>query len=351
MTFDLAAAIKAAGAAVQVPDGQYGNLSIRQPCHLVGGPGAVFRSINITLPAHDVILEGFSVHLTPDAGTVSTTGGVRFAGSAPTPISGLTLRGLTLTCGPAVTGCAQDAEPGSQTAFGDNVLGLPTGTGVALYWARNVSIEDCDISGFMAGVSMGDCRGVAIRGNHIHDIRTTPIGGSVLGDITISGNRLVHSTPWKFGGKGDHGDAVHLWTDAKQKALGRVMGVTVSGNWIEQFKPLLGIYLDDNGQGIGFGDVDISGNAIMACHAQGMLLENVQGRASGNLLLQIAGDPAHDAVSVRPIAGSVVSLSGNVGHDIYGALAAQPGNTVVPPAVQPAWVVDLARAKFAVPQP
>lgn len=345
MTFNLASAIKSAapGDTISLPDGVYGDLTLKKSVRLVGGKGALFRSV--TVLASSVYLEGFSVACVPNLIAGSPTSGVRVVS-----VGGFHANGLTVSCGSALVGVAPDSDPNLPRP-GDNVIGWPTGTGIELNWADGAIVENCDVSKAFAGIGFADAKGLRLTGNTIHDVRTSMIHGSALGDIEIVGNVLTKSNPWGYGGNADHADFIHAWTDPA-KASGPVNHVVISDNLMDQGTgfPIMGPYLDDNNKGIGFTDVLLSGNVLLSGHAQGFLLENVKGDVRDNVLLMVSGDPAHNAPSIRAIAGSVVTCERNIAHDIYKTLAAQPaanGNIIVPVGIQPALVQALARARIA----
>ncbi|HPU16529.1 MAG TPA: calcium-binding protein, partial [Polymorphobacter sp.] len=133
-------------------------------------------------------------------------------------------------------------------------------------------------------------KGITITGGHdflidnndIYNLRTTPISGSVTSNLTISNNHTWDSRPWQFGGNGDHGDRIHIWTSGTP-----ITGLVIANNYLDQGAgdPMLGIYLDDNGTGMGFTNAIITGNTLIDGTGQGVLLENVSGTVSNNALI------------------------------------------------------------------
>jgi hypothetical protein len=327
------------GEVIVLAPGSYGDLTVRRPGVTIQGPAdAVVRSINVISPGNGVTLRGFTVQMAPNAATVSTLGAVRFAS-----VTDAVVDGLTITCGNAVVGVSPDADP-TMPRPGNNVLGLPTGTGLVLQNVARATVTNCDISRAFAGVQVSDASGLLIDRCHVHDVRTSGIHGSVLGDITITNNRLEKAAPWKLGGAGDHADGVHLWTDPAKAALGRAMNIVVSDNLLIYDVALLPIYLDDNSNGIGYGAADISRNVILGAHALGVALENVQGQANDNVLLPVAGDPAHNMPGIYPTAGSIVALNRNTASDLQKSFAnAPPANSNVSLRPTAAMVAALAK--------
>lgn len=325
---------------LQLAPGLYGDVTVRRGhVTLQGPPEAVFRSVTVLGPA--TTLDGFSDVLTPDAGTASSTGAIRVVSA-----SGVTIRNLHIRCGLATFGVSPDSDP-ALPRLGDNVLGLPTGRGISLDRADGASVTGVEISQCHRGIVVANSAKATISGNHIHDLRNTFIDGGNDPGLTIAGNWLEASRPWKLGGHGDHGDYIHIWTQPANQNT-PTDGVTITNNTMLQGAGagIMGIYLDDNHNGLGFTHATIAGNMLYGANGQGLLLERTQGAVNDNVLLEASGDPAHDAPSMKAIDGSAVSFQRNVAHDIAGTLAAQPavnGNLIVPAAVQPAWVVEMAR--------
>jgi hypothetical protein len=345
----LAAALAAAkpGDTLSLGGGAYGDVVFRRPGVTLSGPkNAVLNSLTIMSPAANVVVEGFTVDLTPTAATITSTGVVRAVN-----MSGVTIRDLTITGGPAVKGCAQTALAGAQSAFGGNVLGLPTATGIVMDGVSNWSVDGCSISKLFAGITTCG-ENFQITNNEIFDLRTSPIHGTVWGDATIIGNYLHDSTPWNFGGSGDHGDYIHLWTDPA-KSSAPIANVVITGNHIEQGAggQMLGINLQATPQaatGLGFAAPVIDGNLILSGHAEGIRTEAAAGVAiTDNILLQTSGGPK-DAPSILPTYGSTPILQRNLAVDLYGYMASDRSNIIIPTGTVIApWMLAVARAQFA----
>jgi parallel beta-helix repeat protein len=192
-----------------------------------------------------------------------------------------------------------------------NVLGLPTGRGISILNSSGVTISGNDISTFHKGVVLNGASNIVLADNEIHNLRTTPISGGNVQNVTITGNHLHDSKPWNFGGTGDHGDFIHLWT---VKGGLPSANIIIRNNFLDQGNsdPLLGIYLDDNGNRIGFLGVDITNNVISNTNAQAIRLENVQGVVSGNTLVQPRATSYHDIPGVLALDGSNIQLLNNL---------------------------------------
>lgn len=197
-------------------------------------------------------------------------------------------------------------------------------------------MEGCDLGESHKGIVLNNSSALRLLRNDIHDTRTGQISGAGVSDVVIEANRLYNSRPWNFGGRGDHGDFIHLWTEPKYQSEPSTE-IVIRDNLIDQADgfPILGIYLDDNGNGLGFKNVDISQNVILNGNGQGVRLERTQGAVMNNWAVQTSGGPG-DAPSIRLWDGCDVTMAGNVMADIYGAIkaaGAMAANTVELPAV------------------
>ncbi len=280
----LASAIS--GDTIALAAGNYGMLSVvhkhfAQAVTIVGG---TFSAVTL-YDTGGITLSGTTVHFKPDATTTSNSQGVRVFYSTDIVIDHASISG-----GPAVNGVAITATKLDATG---NILGLPAGKGVNFDHGSHLTISNSDISGFAKGVVFAGVTDLDVAGNTIHDLRTTPISGSAVSDLTISGNHTWNSEPWRFGLNGDHGDRIHIWTDKTP-----ISGVDINGNLLEQGtgKPLLGIYLDDNHKALGFPGAIIANNTIVDGNGQGIRLENVSNAqvTHNTLLWSGTGDAFHN---------------------------------------------------------
>ncbi|ODT87845.1 MAG: hypothetical protein ABS78_09685 [Phenylobacterium sp. SCN 70-31] len=207
-----------------------------------------------------------------------------------------------------MNGVAADAEKLDSTG---NVIGLPAARGVTIENSSEVTISNVEIHQFHKGIVLAKASKISILDNEIHDLRTSPIVGGGLNDIVIDGNKLSNSTPFRWGSV-DHGDYIHIWTST---AVGQSKNITITNNVIQQGDgtALLGIYLDDNNNRLGFENVDISNNLIANGNHQGIRLENVfNSSISDNTLVQTSGNSKSGPgiVFAKESSGNVVS--GNI---------------------------------------
>jgi len=263
-----------AGDTLQLAAGNYGSLTLANLAFAssVTIKGGSFTNIALSRVSN-LTFDGTTVNFAPTATSDNNSQAIR-----AWQCDHITITNATVTGGLAVNGVAQSATVLDATG---NVLGLPAGKGINFDSSSDCAITNCDISLFAKGVTFSAVTNLDVSDNTIHNLRTTPISGSALSGLNITGNHSWDSTPWSFGGNGDHGDRIHIWTDKVA-----ITGVVIANNLLEQGKgdPMLGIYLDDNGKGLGFPDAVITGNTVIDGTGQGMLLENVSGTVTNNTL-------------------------------------------------------------------
>ncbi len=246
---------------------------------------ATFHSLSV-VGSRGLDFVGVNIDFTPTASTLAHSSALKISKSSDVSFTDGKIEG-----GPAVNGVSQDAPVGTSDGTG-NVLGLYTGRGVTIEWSEGVAIQNTEISALMKGVVLTEVSGLRLVDNEIHHTRTGMITGTDVSNAVIEGNNIYSSNPHNFSGAGDHADFIHLWTDpARQTSASE--NITIRNNLIEQDdgQAILGIYLDDNGNGLGFKNVIISNNAILNGNYQGMRLENVfDSSVTNNTLLQTSGE-------------------------------------------------------------
>lgn len=264
----------AGGETIQLAAGDYGAIyltqyNFSQAVNIVGGN---FAGIQVT-NSSGINFEGTSVTFVPDANSTSNSQGIRIWQS-----QNISINNATVTGGLSVNGVDPSATSGDATG---NVIGYPVGKGINIDTSSNISVTNSDISVFAKGITFSGGSNILIDNNDIHDLRTTPISGTVASNLTISNNHSWDSFPWQFGVQ-DHGDRIHIWTNGAP-----MTGLVISNNYLDQGAgdPMLGIYLDDNGSNKGFTNAIISGNTLIDGTGQGVLLENVSGTVSNNTLI------------------------------------------------------------------
>ncbi|WP_165843969.1 right-handed parallel beta-helix repeat-containing protein [Phenylobacterium kunshanense] len=307
---EAALAAAKAGDTISLSGGNYGELTVRgkvfdTPVKIVAADAAnppVFDSIYI-YKSEGLTFTNVSVEFKPDQDTLSFSSAVKINLSKDISFVGGEFKG-----GPAVNGVPQDAETGDSTG---NVLGMPAGRAVTIESSQGVTIQGVEIHEFHKGLVLAKSSGLVIKDNEIYDLRTSPITGGGVNDVVIDGNHLHDSNPWRWG-EVDHADFIHLWTS---ETVGQSKNITITNNVLEQGdgEAILGIYLDDNANKLGFTNVDISNNLIMNGDHQGIGLENVaNGRVVDNTLLRSSGT-SKDAPGILLTKGSHdVLISGNI---------------------------------------
>jgi hypothetical protein len=266
---------------------------------------ASFHSISV-VGSSGINFVDVNIDMTPTASTYAFSSALRISSSSDIGFSGGNIEG-----GAAVNGVSQNAPVGTADKTG-NVIGLYTGRGVTIEKSSGVTIENTEISQLMKGVVLSKVSDLKLIGNEIHHTRTGMISGGDVSDALIEGNHIYSSNPHNFSGAGDHADFIHLWTAASGQ-IGASENIVITDNLIEQGdgQAILGIYLDDNGLGVGFKNADISDNVILNGNFQGLRLENVfDSKVADNTLLQTSG-----AAKTAP---GILLRSGSHDIDIFG---------------------------------
>lgn len=263
---------------------------------------AIFSSVSIT-NVHGLHFNQVAVNFQPDADTKSHHNAVRFTSS-----SDISFENSTITGGPAVNGVPISAD---KLDASGNVLGLPAGRGIMVSNSTNITLANNEISQFHKGIVLSKASDVSVVGNEVYDLRTTPLSGGGVSDILVDGNHFHDSNPWNFGGAGDHGDLIHFWTVPGYDA-GQGDNITITNNLLEQGDghAMLGIYMDDNRNGIGFENLVIANNVVSNGNAQAIRLENAQGSVTNNTVIQPEATAIVPGIALRD--GSVVNVSDNL---------------------------------------
>lgn len=300
------------GSVILLNSGNYGTLSIIRKNFT---DGVTIRSADIDNPAvfsavkvnnsTGLTFDGISVEFKPTATTVSHETAFRIDDS-----HSITITNSTLTGGKSVNGVPPSA---TQLDASGNVLGLPVGRAIYVLNSGNINIAGNEISSFHKGIGLFKTSDVFINKNEIYDLRTNPLSGSGLSNISVDGNHFSNSNPWNFGGAGDHGDLIHFWTLPGYDTAS-VNNISITNNFLDQGSgfAMLGIYLDDNGNGIGFSNTVIHNNVISNTNAQAIRLEKVSGVVSNNSLVQSFDSDYHDIPGVLLLNGSHIRLSDNL---------------------------------------
>jgi len=280
------------GDVIQMAAGDYGDVAIKSknfaqdititsadPLH-----AASFHTLNVT-SSSGIDFQGIDVHMTPTAATLSFSAALGISNS-----SNISFIGGSVTGGHAITGVLPTA---TKLDGSGNVIGMDTGTGVSIGGSSHVLIQNVEISHLKKGVATSFGSDVTIQGNYIHDVRTSTLDAAGVDGLKIDSNRMSDSHPWNPNndGSGDHADFIHILTYTGHQT-GATDGITITNNLMDQGTGVapLGIYLDDNGNKLGFTHVTIEGNVILNGAGQGIRLENVSNSVvDNNTLLQTSG--------------------------------------------------------------
>ncbi|MBL8770980.1 MAG: right-handed parallel beta-helix repeat-containing protein [Phenylobacterium sp.] len=301
-----------AGDTIRLAPGNYGDVSIQSKTYATdltitsADPSnpAVMRSL-LVYKSSGVNVDNVDVSFVPNETTFAHHSAVRISGSTD-----IQFTNGKITGGPAVTGVAQSATDLDSTG---NVIGLPTGRGVTVEWSKDVTIQANDVSKFHKGIVLHSSSEVTIQGNTVGDVRTGTISGANVSNIKVDGNTLTNSRPWQWGNNGDHADFIHFWTDAKQ--TGPSTGISITNNKILQGDgtAILGIYLDDNGNNLGFSKATISNNVVVNGNAIGVRLENTfDSSLQNNVFLQSSGTSKNAPGIYLTDKTHSVSITGNL---------------------------------------
>lgn len=300
------------GDTIRLAAGDYGDVSISGKSYAAGlvvtsadaGHPAELNSLSIS-SSFGIAFSGINVNLTATATTYDFSPAVRIISSA-----NISFTGGVVQASPAINGVAQDALRGDASG---NVLGLPTGQAFSILRSSGITIENTEVTQVARGIAMSDDSNITIRNNNIHDIRTSAIVGGDISHLVIDGNHLSNPHPWHWG-SGDHADFIHIWTDPTRQTEAS-SDIQITNNTINQGSgvAILGIYLDDNANNLGFTGVTISNNLIMNGQAQGLRLENVVNSAvTDNTLIQTSGTAKEAPGIYITSASHGLDVSGNV---------------------------------------
>jgi Ca2+-binding RTX toxin-like protein len=259
---------------------------------------ATFGSIGIYDSSH-LVFDNISVEFVPIAETVEWSSAVRVTQSSDVQFLNSYWVG-----GNAVAGVPADSDPGEARTDGksfstNGVEGYPIGRAISVYHSEDVVFHNNVIENFKAGMILGDVDGLAITDNDMHGLRTVMVAGGDVSNAEITENRFSDLNPWRSHNEGDHSDFIHLWTSNNQ--VGPNRNIVIKDNFFEQGDTggkVIGVYLEDNGKGIGYENVTIENNLLHNAGSQGFTIENTNGLSmQNNTLLQSSGE-GNDAPGV-----------------------------------------------------
>ncbi len=285
---ELTAALSAAkgGDTIQLASGNYGDVSISGKTFATdviiksadANHPAVFNTLQI-MKSSGIDFTGVTVNMASNSAANLDTPVVRLLND-----DHISFHNDTVTAGLA------------NNTLGGNVVGLPTGRGFQIQASTNVTVDHTDINHVDHGIVLIGAKSLSITNDNIHDVRTSPISGTVLDHVTIDGNKFSNSNPYNWG-HGDHADFIHLWTDPNQTTV--ATDIKITNNTLAQGTgtAILGISLEDNSK-LGFSNVQIANNLIMDGNSQAIRVSHLENSSiTGNTLLQTSGG-AGDAPAI-----------------------------------------------------
>lgn len=210
---DLQAAISAApdNSEIEVPDGQWGDIQVQKKTglKLLGGPGAVFRSLNVNA-SPGIELNGFGVTYMPDAKTTTNSDALRVYNSPNPTIRNLVLKGLPV--GADIVG-AQDPAAIPPPTMNALLVGWPAARGLDVGSCDGVLIEGLDTSGFFTGGNISNCNDVVVQDCKSYGLRGSHWRGFIPKNGLFQRIHMLGSHPYRYANdtQGDHSDGIHLF--------------------------------------------------------------------------------------------------------------------------------------------
>lgn len=322
-----------AGDEIKVAGGVYAELAVKGKTYdiplkitaLDASNPPVFNKVVVYLSS-GVVLDGLSFKLPATATSSSASSAVLIDQSSKVSVLNSKIAGSLAINGVDPNATALDAT--------GNVIGLPFGRGLTITKSTDVLISGNDIAQFGKGIAMVSSSGITIHNNEIHDLRTSPIVGSGLNNITISSNQTYNYSPWKWGETyGDHGDLIHIWTDGNYQTAASA-NIVIKDNFLTQGTgtPLLGIFLETNTPTFGFEKVLIDNNVISNSNNQALRLERVSGVVSNNTAIAPDNSMLKGSPGLIGAYGSQLTITNNMlGHiTVYtDSTSVQSGNMII----------------------
>ena len=201
--------------------------------------------------------------------------------------------------------------------FGADAGGVQQGRAISLEGGGRHLIEGARFTGGFGSIVSSFGAVWTIRDTAHTGYRTTAVNG-VPGDGSLI-DRLTATAPAPidYGGDGDHGEALHFWTSGAT-----IFDLTIRNVRFLQSTgyPTMGLYLDDNGKGVGFRRVLLDDVLISSAHGQGVLLERVEGHLR-NVRMEwtrkgTRGDDPRDRPRIHLKAGTRVTMEGVSAADV-----------------------------------
>lgn len=349
MTFDLTKelASAAAGAVLRLPSGDYGDVRLSakfaEPVTITAADPASpprFRSLTLVGCA-GVVLDGLAVDWKPTATTLSSENAISVRSGERVRIRNCRVVGY-----PAVAGIAADT-PKDAARDTSMIIGWPTGRGVYFETSKDVGLEDTEITGFHRGVVAYKVDGLDMLRNNIHHNRGSTFSANGLSRALFEANHLHSSSPWAYGGNGDHGDFIAIQFASGQTTTNA--DIKIINNLLDQGDgaPIMGMLI---GGQPGTEGLVIEGNIILGGHTQAILINQIiSGRLANNLARRIGGEAkTSPGLLTRDVPAKFEFVGNTLGSAVMGAgtksVEATNGNRFDQTEATPAELTSLRQA-------
>ena len=164
--------------------------------------------------------------------------------------------------------------------------GYGTGFGLSIRDAEEVAILGNEIRGFGRGLVVSQCKGLVLRGNDLHSLRSDGMNFAQVQNVVIEGNH-IHDFAREIDG-GDHADMIQVWTNGTTEPT---RSVRIRGNllnagqgWYTQSIFMRNEEVDTGraGAGMFYRDIEIADNVILNAHLHGITVGETQGLTIAN---------------------------------------------------------------------
>jgi hypothetical protein len=197
--------------------------------------------------------------------------------------------------GLSFVGCTFDGDVARGLTAADN--GFPTGFGLHISASRDVTVADCEISGFYRGLVIGNSDDVTVSGNDVHGIRMDGMNFSAVQGVVIEENR-IHDFARSLN-SADHSDMIQFWTNGTTRPS---TDIVIRNNVLDigEGHATQSIFMRNDqvdrglaGAELFYRNVTIEGNVIVNGHAHGITVGETAG-------LTIRGNSVLHADGARP---------------------------------------------------
>ncbi|MFN4128204.1 MAG: PKD domain-containing protein [Paracoccaceae bacterium] len=231
------------------------------------------------------------------------------------------------------TGCTFDGDVARGLTAADN--GYPTGFGLSVSGAMDITINDCEISGFFRGLVVSNSDDVAIMDNNVHSIRMDGMNFSAVQGVLIEGNH-IHDFLRSMD-SADHADMIQFWTNGTTRPSTDIIirdNILDIGNGHYTQSIFMRNDLVDRGlagEEMFYRNVSIEGNVIVNAHAHGITVGETAGLTiTNNTVLHDDGanpDGADAAVEIPRISVAATSTNVTITHNVTSTIVGHSGQS------------------------